>query len=269
MKHKMAHELCIFCAFILFSAGAARAATAPAANVIVNPGSATNLSQTTGLSPTAAQSIIDEATGNQIEPEINIPAVGAIISGSGVVIKGVATPNAAIDILIQDATGAGGPIIGKTVSDRYGVWSYTLAPTLNNGSYSVQVTAQVGNITPIKSDPVLFSVSGSSTGGSIGSSVGEILNSSNNSALIIILAIIISLTFIITVIVLAMAPSLRGQRNGYLNKMKSWETPELLSLNNDQWENFVDKMETMRKYFAAEEKNHGRNSSSRLHPKPS
>jgi hypothetical protein len=52
--------------------------------------------------------------------------------------------------------------------------------------------------------------------------------------------------------------------------MKSWETPELLSLNNDQWENFVDKMETMRKYFATEEKNnHRRNSSSRLHPKPS
>jgi len=255
---------------MLFSAGTAQAATTPATNVIVNPGSATNLSQTTGLSPTAAQSVIDQAAGDQVDPEINIPAVGAIISGSGVVIKGVATPNASIDILIQDVTGTGGPIIGKTVSDRYGVWSYTLAPTLNAGSYSVQVTAQVGTITPKKSEQVLFSVSGTSAVGAVGSSIGELLNSSNNSALIIILAIIISLTFIITVIVLAMAPSLRGQRSGYLNKMKSWETPELLSLNNDQWENFVDKMETMRKYFATEEKNnHRRNSSSRLHPKPS
>jgi hypothetical protein len=256
----MKYKLAIFFISVSLWMGTAYAATTSVKNVIVNPGDANSLSNTTGLPPAEAQNIIDQAAGNQVRPEISIPADGAKISGSGVVIKGIATPNASIDILIQAVSSVGGPILGKAVSDRYGVWSYTLAPTLSNGAYTVQVTAQVGSITPMQSDPVHFSVSGTSSGGGIGSTLETALGSGNSSSLIIILAIIVSITFIIIVIVLVMAPYARNQRAGYIDKMKSWETPELLNLNDTQWNNFVDKMESMRQYIATTGKGSGRDS---------
>lgn len=268
----MKYKIAIFFIAIFLTAGIAQAATvqkkstttAPAdssgtqaQNVIVNPGDANSLSQTTGMPPAQAQNIIDQAAGNQVTPEINIPADGAKISGSGVVIKGVATPNASIDILIQAVSSVGSPILGKAVSDRYGVWSYTLAPTLSDGAYTVQVTAQVGAITPMQSSPVHFSVSGTSSSGGIGSTIDSALTSGGSSSLIIILAIIVSITFIIVVIVLAMAPYARRERAGYVDKMKSWETPELLNLDDSQWNTFVNKMESMRQYVATAEKDNG------------
>ena len=64
-----------------------------------------------------------------------------------------------------------------------------------------------------------------------------------------------------------MAPYARNQRAGYIDKMKSWETPELLNLDETQWENFVKKMESMRQYLAAPGKDNGRNLTPHLRSK--
>ena len=240
MKYLSVIMLCL-----LTGVTVAHAAVTPVRNVIVNPGNASALSSTTGLSAAEAQNVIDQAAPVQVTPEINIPADGATISGSNVVIKGIATPNASIDILIQPATGGGGPTFGKAVSDRYGVWSYTLAPTLPAGAYTVQATAQTGSAAPLQSQTIRFSV----LGGGISSSLTSSLGISGDSYLIIIIAVIISLTFIITVVILATVPYARSRGATDADRMRAWEAPELASMSDAQWKNFVKNTEAMRQYL--------------------
>lgn len=247
MKIISAVAVCFFAATLVVTA-----ATSDVKNIIVNPGNAAALSSTTGLSPAESQSIIDQAGDVQINPEINIPADGATISGSGIVIRGVATPNASIDILIQPASGSGGPTFGKAVGDRYGVWSYTLAPRLENGSYTIQATAKAGNAAPRQSKVVRFSVLGSASPASSDQDLSGFMGLEGNSfLLIIIIAVIMSVTFIVTVIVLATAPYARGRRTGEVEQTRLRESPELQNMNDAQWKNFVIKTTAMRKYMKA------------------
>jgi hypothetical protein len=231
---------------LLLPFGIVHAATTATQNVIVNPGNAAALSSSTGLTTSAAQNIINQASAAQVQPEINIPANGASISGSGVVIKGIATPGATVDIVIQ-STAAGEPTLGTAESDQYGVWSYTLAPTLTAGSYTVQATTQTGSSAALQSSLVQFSVSAAAADSGSGS--GSFLGLTGDAPLIIILAIIISITFIVVVIVVAVAPYMRGRKAEYVERMKSWEAPELASMDDTQWNDFVMKMNAMRHYI--------------------
>jgi preprotein translocase subunit SecG len=242
----MNHRPVVVFLLICFAVGATFAVATAAQNVIVNPGNAAALSSSTGLTTSAAQNIINQASVTQVQPEINIPANGASLSGNNIVIKGIATPGATVDIVIKSAA-AGEPTLGTAESDQYGVWSYTLAPTLTAGSYTVQATTQAGAGSPLQSAAVQFSVSAAAANSGSGS--GSVFGLTGDAPLIIILAIIVSITFIVVVIVVAVAPYMRGRKAEYVERMKSWEAPELASMDDAQWNDFVMKMNAMRHYI--------------------
>lgn len=202
--------------------------------------------------PDVSSQIQDIESANEIDPEITIPASGGVISGTNVLVKGIATPNAEVDILVQSGSANATPYIGKTVSDKYGVWSYTLAPQLPGGNYTVRASTQIGANAARYSDLVPFTVSGSvsAPGATSGGMLNAIAADASQPFVIIILAIIFSVTVVATMLVWAMVSYLKSTaavRAQVAGRMEQWEEPQqFVGMNERDWHKFVGNIERVR-----------------------
>lgn len=121
----------------------------------------TNNLHNTGLTQEQIKQIKDTVDGGSVsvEPEITSPSLGAVISSKDILFKGVATPNVNITIYIKDIDHAeSNTIVGKTKSDNFGVWSYSLSSELNPSNYTVMATANDPKLGTINSEIVKFSI---------------------------------------------------------------------------------------------------------------
>ena len=252
-KATLAFFLCIF---FVAGLGAQAQTSVPATDTthtVINQNDVSALPQQTGISQGELQQIQNSLGGNSIKPEITVPASGGSVSGKNLQIKGIASPNASIDLLIESGTTGISPLAGKTTSDKYGVWSYFLGPELPPGNYTIKVFSQIGIEKPLSSDPLPFSVhvvADAAATAAAGPSVVQTFE--NQPFVIIILAIIFCITFVITVLVWAAAWYFRSaQRAQSSGRMRTWENPDIASMSEEEWRRFVYKMEQTRNFLYA------------------
>lgn len=239
-KFKAAFVLSLVLTITGFLTSYAQAAT----NTVINQDEINNLP---GASSGTLQQIQD-SLNNNIKPEVTVPGAGAVVSGKNLQIKGIASPNANINILIEKTLGGASPLIGKATADKYGVWSYFLGPELTNGSYTIKVFSQMNTETPLASDVLTVTVKPGSP--ILDGSATE--SSGNEPFVIIIVALIFGSTLLIAMIIWAVAWYLKSvQRTKLSGRMDKWEMPNMASMNEEQWKQFVANMQEMQNKFSA------------------
>lgn len=247
------HKRCVetaFFALLIVIFGLAIPTSAETEYNIVNNANINTLSQT-GLPADKVQSIKDQIAGVSVKPEVTVPVEGGTVSGQNILLKGVASPNTNVDIVIGVTNGTSSPLMGKTTSDKYGVWTYSLGPDLQTGAYTLQVTVTDNNNQTQTANPVNFTVIG--TGAGTENSVMNNLWANSfggNNLTFIIIAVIVSITFLLAIVILALVPYTRLRRE-YAERFQSWSVPELAGLDENDWHNFVKQTETLRHLKAA------------------
>lgn len=116
--------------------------------------------ENTGLSEEQIKEIKNTVDSTiSVKPEITIPSLGAVISSKDILFKGVATPNVNITIYIKDIDHAQvNTITGKSKSDNFGVWSYSLSSELSPSNYTVMATANDPKLGTVNSEIIKFSI---------------------------------------------------------------------------------------------------------------